>query len=239
VSTEEDKNISVDGLAAIINARLVAEGRIARAIAFSWLCGGVAVAACMIGLGIVFAFLGYSHLLSVKPAAEQIAQALVKALSGTELRTVVTGRMALSPNSEVNLAAGQTVTLKEGATVKLDPSSSMRVVGDLKYDLPQPSKQQLQEDTTSKGHELPFTSYTVFKSTNYGAGQVETGWNFDLSDPIRPKKQYCNYRQTISKGKAVKYTIAVDGTPHPPSPLAKLSFKFDEALSNCIWFSGM
>ena len=52
-------------------------------------------------------------------------------------------------------------------------------------------------------------------------------WNFDLEDPTRPKRQYCYYRQTVSKGKAIKYTIATDGTPNPPSPLAKLSFNFE------------
>ena len=205
----------------------------------SWLCGGAAIAVCMIGLGFALAFSGYSHMLSVKPAAEQTAQALAKALNGAELKAVVSGSVPLSPNSEVNLAAGQTVTLKDDATVKLDPNSAIRVVGDLKYDLPQPSKQQLQEDATSKRSELPFTSYTVFKSTNFGAGKVETGWDFDLSDPTRPKWQYCYYKQGISMGKAVRYAIAADGIPHPPSALTKLPFNFDAALSNCIWFSGV
>ena len=44
MSAEEDSNVSVEGLAAVINSRLVAEARIARAIAFGWLCGGAAVA---------------------------------------------------------------------------------------------------------------------------------------------------------------------------------------------------
>jgi hypothetical protein len=132
MSAEEEGNVNVEGLAAMINSRLVAEGRIARAIAFSWLCGGAAVAACMIGLGFAFAFFGYSYMLSVKPAAEQTAQALVTALNGAELRTVVSGNMALSPNAEVSLAPGQMVTLKDGATVKLDPNSTVPVVGDLK-----------------------------------------------------------------------------------------------------------
>jgi hypothetical protein len=239
VSSAEQDNTSVEGLAAVINARLVAQGRIARAVAFSWLCGGAAIAACMIGLGFAFAFLGYSHMLSVKPAAEQAAQALAKALNGAELKAVVSGSIPLSPNSEVSLAAGQTVSLKDGATVRLDPNSSIRVVGDLKFDLPQPSKQQLQEDATSRQNELPFTSYTIFKSTNVGAGKVETGWDFDLSDPTRPKLQYCYYRQGISVGKAIRYQIAADGIPRPPASLAKLPFNFDVALSNCIWFSGV
>jgi hypothetical protein len=238
MNTDDEGNIDVGGLAAVINSRLAAEGRIARAIAFGWLCGGAAIAACMIGIGFAFAFLGYSYMLSVKPAAEQIAQALVKAFEHSELKASVSGTMSLNPNSEVKLAAGQTVTLKEGAVVKLDPNSSIRVVGDLKYDVPQPSKQQLQEDATIGDHELPFTSYVIFKSTNYNAGQVVTGWGFDLSDPIRPKYQFCYYTQSLAKGAAYKYSIAFNGSPRPPSPLAKLSFNFDGAVSNCIWFSG-
>ena len=180
MSADDEGKINVGGLAAVINSRLAAEARIARAIAFSWLCGGAAAAACMIGLGFAFAFLGYSYMLSVKPAAEQTAQALVKAFERAELKATVTGNMSLSPNSEIKLAAGQTVKLNEGAIVKLDPNSSICVVGDLKYDVPQPSKQQLQEDTTIGDHELPFTSYVIFKSTNYSAGEVVTGWGFDL-----------------------------------------------------------
>jgi hypothetical protein len=238
MSGDEEENIDVGGLAALINARLAAEAHIARAIGFCWMCGGAAIAACMFGLGFALAFLGYSHMLSVKPAAEQTGQALVKAFEQAELKATVTGSMSLSRNSELTLAPGQTVKLDEGAIVKLDPNSSIRVVGDLKYDVPQPSKQQLQEDVMVGDHELPFTSYTIFKSTNYGVGTVVTGWEFDLSDPIRPKFQHCYYTQSIAKGAAYKYTIAANGTPRNPSPLAKLSFNFDGAVSNCIWFSG-
>jgi hypothetical protein len=231
--------MDVGGLAAVINSRLAAESRISRAVAFSWLCGGAAIAICMVGLGVAFAFLGYSYMLSVKPAAEQTAQAIVKAFEHAELKAIVSGKMVLDPNSEIKFAAGQMVKLNEGAIVKLDPTSSVRVVGDLKYDVPQPSKQQLQEDATIGDDELPFTSYTIFKSTNYNAGAVVTGWNFELSDPIKPKYQFCYYTQSIAKGAAYKYTIAVNDAPITPSPLAKLTFNLNDAVSNCIWFSGV
>jgi hypothetical protein len=97
------------------------------------------------------AFYGYGHMLSVRPAAEQTAKALVQALEHAKLTTTVSGTMSLSPDSELRLAPGQTVKLDEGATVKLDPTSSVRVVGDLKIDMPQPSKQQLQLDATTEG----------------------------------------------------------------------------------------
>jgi hypothetical protein len=87
----------------------MAECRVARAKAFGWLCGGAAIALCLTGLGCAFAFLGYSYMVSVKPAAELIAKALVNALERTKLKTVVSGNMSLAPNSEIKLAARQTV----------------------------------------------------------------------------------------------------------------------------------
>jgi hypothetical protein len=176
-------------------------------------------------------------MLSVKPAAEQAAKALVQAFERAELKTTVSGVMSLSPNTELRLASGQTVKLEEGATVRLDPNASVRIVGDLK--MLQPSKQQLQMDSKSEDDELPFTSYTIFKDVNYGSGVVETGWAYDLSDTVRPKYQYCFYKQTLGKGLVSKVSIAVNGYPRRPSSLTKLSFDFDGAVANCIWFSGV
>jgi hypothetical protein len=228
----------IGGLAAVINSRLSAEARMAKAIAFAWLCGGSAIALSLSGLGLAFAFYGYSYMLSVAPAAEQTAKALVAALERANFKTTVSGKMSLSPGSELSLAPGQTIRLGEGAIVKLDPSSSVRVVGDLKIDMPQPSKQQLQLDTTSHSAEIPFTNYTIFKAVEYASGEVVTGWNFDLSDTIRPKIQYCYYSQNVEKGLTARQILAVNDSPLRPSALAKLKFDFDGALANCIWFSG-
>jgi hypothetical protein len=153
MGSETHEKVDVGGFAAVINSRLSAEARMAKAIAFGWFAGGVAIASCFTGLGIAAAFYGYSYVVSVKPAAEQTAKALVDALERAQLKTMVTGTMSLAPNSEVKLAAGQTVRVEEGTTIKLDPSPSVRVVGDLKIDMPQPSKQQLQLETTSASEE--------------------------------------------------------------------------------------
>jgi len=144
--------------------------------------------------------------------------------------------MALDPNSEVKLTPGQKVQLREGTVVKLDPNSSVRVIGELK--IPQPSKYQLQPEAKSATDELPFTSYVIFKNVKFGAGMVETGWSYDLTDTTRPQLQHCYYRQAIAEGLAGKITLALNGSPKAPSPLAKLPFKFEEALGNCVWFSG-
>jgi hypothetical protein len=193
-----DKNTDIAGLAAVINSRLAAEARVTKAIAFGWLCGGTAIALCLTGLGLAAAFYGYSFMLSVRPAAEQTAKALVDAFERTKLKTMVSGVMSLSPSAELRLANNQTIKLQEGATVKLDPNSSVRVIGDIK--MPQPSAQQLQRDIPTESGELPFTSYTIFKTVNHGMGLVESGWSYDLSDTMRPKYQFCHYRKQLDKG---------------------------------------
>src|SRR3981081_4594380 len=113
---EPDERIDVAGLAAVINSRLAAEARVAKAISFGWLCAGVAIACCLASMGIASALYGYSYMISVKPAAEQTARALVEAFEKTELKTTVSGTMSLSPNSELRLAGGQTIKLAEGTT---------------------------------------------------------------------------------------------------------------------------
>src|SRR5215470_1477037 len=145
MTVDNDEKIAIGGLAAVINSRLAAEARIAKAVAFGWLCGGTAIALCLTGLGVAAPFYGYSFMLSVKPAAEQIAKALVLAFEHADLKTTVSGVMSLSPNTELRLASGQTVRLEEGAMVRLDPNASVRVVGDIK--IPKPSEEQLQVNT--------------------------------------------------------------------------------------------
>jgi hypothetical protein len=233
-----DGEFNIGGFAATLSSRVAAEARIAKAIAFGWLCGGYAIALCLSGLGAALAFYGYSFMISVTPAADVSAKALAEAFRRAELKTTVTGSMKLAPDTEVTLAGGQTVKLDENSVLKLDPESTIRVVGDLKLQVPQPSKDQLQLDTTSGSKELPFTRYTIFKYTKYGAGEVVTGWAFELSDPTRPTIQRCYYEENLASGVSASQTLAFNGYPQKPSSLAKLSFDFDGALGNCIWFSG-
>jgi hypothetical protein len=233
-----DGENQIQGIAAVINSRLTAESRIARAKSFGWICAGAAIACCFAGAGCAVAFFGYSQLISVKPAAELTAKALVNALERTKLKTTVSGSMSLAPNSEVRLATGQTVRLSEGAIVKLDDNSSVRIIGNLKVDVPQPSKEQLQLDATSKSDQPAFTDYTIFRDVGYEKGHVVTGWHYELSDPTRPRSQLCYYTQSIEKGLSAKYTLAINGSPRKPSALTKVSFNFDGAVANCMWFSG-
>jgi hypothetical protein len=164
-----------------------------------------------------------------------VARALVNALEHTKLTTSVTGNVSLAKGSELKLASNQNVSLNADAVVKLAENSSVRIANN--FHMAQPSTQQLQLDAKSKSSELPFTNYTIFKGVEFGQGRVGTGWNYDLTDTIRPKSQFCYYKQE-HEGVAEKYIIAVNNTAERPSALATVSFDFDGALKNCIWFFG-
>jgi hypothetical protein len=127
--------------------------------------------------------------------------------------------------------------MEEGATVRLDPASSIRVIGDLKIDIPRPSQQQLQLETTSKSNDVPFTSYTIFKSVGFQTGTVETGWDFELANPTQPRLQYCKFIQPVGKGTSTSFILAVNAASRR-STSTKVPFNFDQAVANCIWFSG-
>jgi hypothetical protein len=237
MSKEPESIVDLDGFCAVINSRLAANARVAKATAFGRLCGGAAIAFCLSGLGVAVALYGYSQMVSAQPAAEQTANALVAAFNRAEINANVTGNMSLSPDSEIKLREGQTVKIEEGATVSLDPTSSIRVVGDLKIDIPRPSQQQLQLETTSKSNDVPFTSYTIFKSVSFQTGTVETGWDFELANPTQPRLQFCKFIQPVGKGTSTSFILAVNAAPRR-STSTKFPFNFDQALANCIWFSG-
>jgi hypothetical protein len=230
----------IGGFAASLNSRLGAQARISKAVGFAWLCGGAAIAMCLSAAGLAIAFLGYSYTVSVKPATDEIAKALVTALQQTELKTNISGNVSLSPDSKLRLADGQNVQIDQrSSTVKLDPNASLRVIGDVQVEVPQPSKEQLQQETTSKSDDLPITDYTIFKGAAYGSGAVVSGWSYDLSDTIRPKFQYCYYTEDVQRGIATRLPLAVNGFVLPRSDASKPTFDLNAAATNCVWFSGL
>src|ERR1700687_5488089 len=95
-----NNNTDIAPFAAIINSRLGVQTHVAKAIAFAWLCGGIAIALCLTGIGCALALYGYSHMISITPAAERTAQALAQALEHADFRSTVSGTMSLAPNSE-------------------------------------------------------------------------------------------------------------------------------------------
>src|ERR1700730_10746457 len=103
--SNDETNSDIGSFAAILNSRLAAEARIERAMAVGWLCGGYAIALVLIGLGLAVAFYGYSFINSTTPTAELSANAIADAFSRTELKTIVTGELSLTTDSELRLAS--------------------------------------------------------------------------------------------------------------------------------------
>lgn len=223
---------------AVLNARLAADARIAKTIAFCWFGVGFAGLSVLAGLGVVLALYGFSFVLSPVQSADLVAKSFVAAIAQSKMKTTVHGTMEIAPGTELSLAKDQIVSLAANATLKIDPDSSIRVVGDFKVDVPQPSKQQLQIDAVSSSKETPFTRYTVFKSARVGSGNVVTGWVFELADPLNPSSQYCYYSEMLANNVSVSQAVGKNGLPLRPSALNKLTFDFDTAYANCFWYSG-
>ncbi|WP_315736542.1 hypothetical protein [Bradyrhizobium sp. SZCCHNR1093] len=225
------------GFSSTITARIGAEARIVRAKTFGLNAAGLGLCAALWGVGIGFAFFGYSKTTSSDAAANRIASAVAEGISRAQVKTIVGGTMMLAPTAELRLAGGQTVGLDPATTVSLDPDSTVKMIGDFKLDVPQPSKEQLQVDTTSISKELPSTRYTVFRFVRFGSGSVVTAWNFELTDTATPNFQRCYYEEILSSGVSAIQNIAFNGLPKPPNALNKMSFDFDGAVANCIWFA--
>jgi hypothetical protein len=234
---DTSRGFDFTGFSSTLNARIGAEARIVRAKAFGLNAAGLGLCAALWGVGIGFAFFGYSKTTSSDAAANSIASALTDGISRAQVRTIVGGTMTLTPTAELRVADGQTVGFAPGTTVSLDPDSTIKVVGDFKVDVPQPSKEQLQVDATSVSNELPSTRYTVFRFVRFGSGSVVTAWNFELTDTATPNFQRCYYEETLSSGLSVIQNIAFNGLPKPPNALNKMSFDFDGAVANCVWFA--
>jgi hypothetical protein len=104
-----NEEIQVGGLAAVINARLASDALLAKAKGLLWTCAGVASFLALSGLGVASSLYGYALTRSIKPAAEEVATALIEALERAELKTTVSGVMSLAPNTQLRLAPGQNV----------------------------------------------------------------------------------------------------------------------------------
>ena len=103
MSSDTQEHAALSGFVATLNSRLGSQARVSKAIAFAWLCGGGAIAAFLTGAGVAFALAGYSHMISVRAAAEETAKALVDALQHAELKTQVSGSMSLAPDCTTSI----------------------------------------------------------------------------------------------------------------------------------------
>lgn len=239
-----------------VNERMAADTRavnrassLVAAKAAMWRFGGVSAVILATGVAVGAGLYGYSFVNDNRRAAEKMADAMAKALEKTTLKTTgdvkldpeakvkltettLDGKVVLDPNASIRLDAN-------GAVVRLDPNSTVRVTGipdQIVASVPRPTQEQLRPEVSTSNNAKVVTNFTVFKQVEFGKGRVNTGWEFESSEQIMPSKQFCYYIEGLDEEKQANILInlARNGVMLPVNPEAK--FNFASAAANCIWW---
>jgi hypothetical protein len=198
-------------LAAAVEARMAADRRIVNARAAMFRLLGVGAALALAGLGVALALFGWSFVKDERPSADRIADALVRALDRTTLKTA--GEVRLAPDSTVRLEAG--------------PPQPVRPLAPAAAETP----------AAASPASRAVTNYTVFKNVRFGKGLVVTGWTFDSSDQPAPSSQYCYYSESMGgSGAQLRIDIAAEGVLLPDS--RPKGVDAPAAAASCVWFDG-
>ena len=202
-------------LAKVVNARIGADASLMAAKATFLRLGGCSILALSLGVAAAIAFWGYARVQDKSVSAQALADALAKALEGAKITA------ALDPDARVKLDA-------QDAKVRLDPAS-------LRDAIPRPTPEQMGAQPPQG--KVVQTNYTVFKSVQFGSGEVVTGYNF-AGDAQTPSAQYCYYTTgAASSGTSLQTDLARNAVfSAPANPPAKLDAK--AAAANCVWFDG-
>ncbi|WP_428491213.1 hypothetical protein [Rhodopila sp.] len=214
---------SNSGLAAAVNNRIRADGSMIAAKSAMWRLVGVGALCLMAGCGIGAALFGYAYVADSRSSAEKMATAFAAALDHANLGTV-----RLNPESVVKL--------DPNATVKVDPNAALKVDASAVHmtaDLPHPSERQY----TGGSNARVVTDYTIFKTVEFGAGTVITGWNFTSSEQDRPNSQFCYYAAPSVDGViSVRIELAKEGQYLPIAQNNSANVDTAAAVQKCIWF---
>src|SRR4051794_13642666 len=101
-------------LAQAVNSRINADAVMLAAKSTLWRLSGVGTMFALLGLGVGAALFGYSYVHDPRSSADKIATAFAEALEKTTLKT--TGEIKLDPTAQVSL--------RDGATVGVEPDAS-------------------------------------------------------------------------------------------------------------------
>jgi len=230
------ESLDTHALSAAINTRLRQEARIAAGRAGLWHGLGIAALIGGLGIGIAGALIGYSYLSDTRPAAQEIAEVLAKALNDAKFSATATGEVKVAEGSEVGLKSGATVKLDPSSRLKIDPNAVIRA--DATITQPRLTDQQLQPDAAPETGAHVTTNYTVFKTMAYGDGEVVTGWNYASSEALTPFEQFCQYAQPVKRGSRLFVTLGKDARYIAPPPNEMRNFDPSQAYVNCQWFQG-
>jgi hypothetical protein len=232
-------------LAGAVNSRIKADAMMLKAKSAGIHLASVGAMCALIslgaGLGVGAGFFGYSYISDTRTSAQQIAQALSSALENSILRGEVKlntngALVQVDPTGTVRLnTSGAIVQLDPKATVKLDPNAVVNVRGNVVAS--EATTPRFPKDPTSPDPRV-VTGYTIFKTVEYGKGEVHTGWEFSSSEETSPHNEFCYYSENVRDGIDTTFQLATNGQLDPLKGKLPKSFNQVNAAKNCVWFNG-
>jgi hypothetical protein len=234
--------------AASVNARIDAEtakvrwaNRLVAAKAGLWHAAGYGMVILAIGAAIGLAFFGYSYISDKRASLDQLTAAFAKALQASTLHT--DGNVGIKPGATVALADGGhvaldpgSVTVAPGGLVSLQPdavslaSASMRDIA-----------RKLQQDAAASdksGRPAPtFDEVTAFHETDFGKGEVVSGWKYHSSDNFAaPYDQYCYYGETEKHNNLQRNLQLASNGQLADNLVNPFDIDVHEAFKLCAWY---
>lgn len=228
---------AIQALTAAVNARVGSEGRLEIGRAALWRLLGLGGMLTLFGLAAGAAMLGYSFISDARPEAERMAEVLGRAIDKSTLKVGANGEVTVAEGAEVSLKPGAKVGIDPHSLLRIDPNSTLRAVSEPQSSGAGLTEQQLQPEAQANSGNPVTTSYTVFKTTNFGPGQVSTGWVYASGEADIPQHQICYFLMNVDGAQRdLRVNIGEDGRQLAPKRRVP-NVNFNDAYRLCTWFS--
>jgi hypothetical protein len=228
---------AIQALTAAVNARVRSEGRLEIGRAALWRLFGIGGMLTLFGLGAGAVMFGYSFVSDARPEAERIAEVLGTAIEKATLKVGANGEVTIAEGAEVSLKPGAKVGIDPHSLLRIDPNSTVKAVSESHSSPAGLTEQQLQPEAQADSGNPVTTSYTVFKTTNFGPGRVSTGWTYASGEADIPQHQYCFFVMNVDGGQRdLRVDIGEEGRQLVPKRRLQ-NINFNDAYRLCSWFS--
>ena len=217
-----------------LRKNIIDESRIKRAKAFAYLLCAFGIFLILTSIGLYISSIGYSMISDLSPVERKIGIMIADAIKKMEITTEISGSVNLNSNPLL-LDSSSKIGIDKNSAVRISPDSTVTINGNIRVIQPKPSSEQLDLKAVSKGGVSPITDYIIFRDINFGNGQVETKYVYNIDTPERPRVQICGYYQTITSTKSISFNVGKDGIKEDGKSAAKLGLNIDELFKYCQW----
>jgi len=234
-------------LAAVVarNAKAAAALNLAKRAV--WEGGGVCLR--LVGLGVMFAGLGYGANLASEAYDRAIGAEERQREQDASQAKMIEAQAQVERERQKNLAAilaqsrddlrailAATTIHTEGTVTGEVGVKEGAQVGVKGGEVPRLSREQVQPDARPESKAAVKTDVVVFKQVDFGAGVIVTGWEYRTAADASPSGQFCHYRSPpAASGTETLVEIGRDGRMalHGKS-LAGVNLR--KAFASCVWF---